>query len=149
MRIALGILLAFLVLGVIGIFVLAKTPQLEVQSPPAAIGDETPVTVRITSPHGFQRITLETEQDGKTASAVVAQHKPHRLGLFKNEAPADFTFNAGRKQDPSLHDGKARLTVTAQANDLVGRSASRTFEVMVTSSPTGSSIKSIMIACNW
>ncbi len=135
MRIALATLVALVVLGVVGIFVLAKSPHVDVQSPPAAIGDETPVTVHVVSPHGVKKVTVTLEQDGKSASSVVAQGKAHRLGLFKSEAARDFTFSVGRKLDPALHDGKAQLTISAQANDLVGHSDTKSFEVMVATEP--------------
>jgi murein DD-endopeptidase MepM/ murein hydrolase activator NlpD len=134
-RIALATLVALVVLGIGGIFVLAKSPHMDVPSPPAAIGDETPVAIRVVSPHGVKKVTVTLDQDGKSASSVVVQRKAHRLGLFKSEAPADFTFSVGRKLDPALHDGKAQLTISAQANDLVGHSDTKSFEVMVATEP--------------
>ena len=120
---------------VASLFLLAKSPHLEVKSPPSAIGEQTPVSVHVVSPHGLRRLTATIEQDGKSTSTVVAQDKPHRLGLFKNEAPRDLTFNVGRKDVPSLHEGKARLTITAKANDLLGHKDSSSFDVMVVTAP--------------
>jgi murein DD-endopeptidase MepM/ murein hydrolase activator NlpD len=130
--IALGALIAALVVGV---FVLAQAPHLEVKSPPSAIGDQTPVTVHIGGKHGFSQITASIEQDGKSTPVVVAQVKRHRLGLFRNEAPRDVTFNIGRKTSPGLHEGKATVTIAAKANDLVGKTDAATFEVTVVTSP--------------
>jgi len=128
-------LAALLVLMVLIVFLLAQAPHMEVKSPPAAIGDATPVTARITGKHGFQNISVTLSQDGKSSSAVVVQEHKHRLGLFRSEPPRDVTFNVGRKLAPSLHDGKAQLTFTAKANDLVGKTESQTFDVTVSTQP--------------
>jgi hypothetical protein len=128
-------LVALCVIGVIGIFVFAKGPHVEVKSPPSAIGGETPIAVHVESPHGVSLLTVSMEQNGKSASTVVAQEKRHRLGLFRNEAPRDFTVNVGKKMLPSLQDGKAKVTVTAKANDRAGFSDSTTFDVLVVTTP--------------
>jgi murein DD-endopeptidase MepM/ murein hydrolase activator NlpD len=128
-------LVALIVLSVAGVFVLAQPPKLEVKSPPTVIGDQTAVTAHIGGKHGFRQITAAVEQDGKSTPVVVAQEKKHRLGLFKNEAPRDIAFNVGRKTSPGLHDGKARLVIVAQANDIVGKTDAVSFEVNVVTAP--------------
>jgi hypothetical protein len=128
-------LAALIVVGIAGVFLLAQPPHLEVKAPPAAIGEITPVSVHIAGTHGFQNISVTLEQDGKSSSAVVVEEHKHRLGLFRRETPRDVTFNVGRKLIPSLHDGKAQLTITAKANDILGKTESKTFDVTVSTAP--------------
>ena len=126
---------ALILVIVIAVFSLARSPQLGVPAAPSVIGDSTPVTVHVVSPHGVRELSAAVEQDGKSVSTVVAQEKAHRLGLFRGEAPRDFTFSLGRKNDPALHEGKARVIVTAKANDLIGKTSSAEFDVNVVTSP--------------
>lgn len=124
-----------IVLSIVGVFVLAQSPHLEVKTSPSVIGDQTSVSVHVTSPHGLRSLTATVEQDGKTGSAVVAQDKKHRLGLFKSEPARDVTFDIGKKELASLHEGKAHVTFTAQANDMVGKTDTASFDVNVVTSP--------------
>ncbi len=130
--IALG---ALIVLCFASLFLLATGPHLQVQAPPAAIGGESPVSVHIDSPHGVRLATATLEQDGKSATKTIAQDKKHRLGYFKHEPPREVTFQIGKQELPALHDGKARITVTVKANDLIGETDTASFDVNVVTTP--------------
>ena len=52
-----------------------------------------------------------------------------------SQAPAEVTFPVGRKVTPALKDGKAKLLIEAQANDLRAATASREIEFEVISAP--------------
>ncbi len=123
------------VLFVASLFLLARSPHLELKATPAVIGDQTPVSVHLVSPHGLRSLTVAVEQDGKSGAIVVAQDKKHRLGLFKNEPARDFTFDVGKKELPSMHEGNAHVTITAKANDLIGRTDNSSFDVRVVTAP--------------
>jgi murein DD-endopeptidase MepM/ murein hydrolase activator NlpD len=93
--------------------VLAFTP------PPKVIGVATPITVRISNPHGARRITAILEQDGAQTTLQVASNVSTRLSFWRAQKPdQNFQFTAGKKPAPNLKEGKARLIVEVQSNDL-------------------------------
>ena len=87
--------------------------------PPKLIGIATPVTVRISNPHGARRITAILEQDGAQTTLKVASNVSTRLSFWRAQKPdQNFQFTAGKKPAPNLKEGKARLIVEVQSNDL-------------------------------
>ncbi len=136
MRYILIALVAVILFCVAGVFILASSPHIQVHAPPGVIGNETPVALHLASPHGVRRIVVTVEQDGKSGSQSVAQDKKHRLGFFKHEPDRDITFNVGRNDLASLHEGKAHVAISAVANDIVGHADSTGFDVnVVTAAP--------------
>jgi murein DD-endopeptidase MepM/ murein hydrolase activator NlpD len=90
-------------------------------SPPQAIGAATPVTVHIANPHGLRRFTARIEQNGASKTLLDANHPANRLTFWRmHRPPEDLHFNAGAKQYSELKEGKARLIVEAESNDLRG-----------------------------
>jgi murein DD-endopeptidase MepM/ murein hydrolase activator NlpD len=86
---------------------------------PKVIGVATPVTVRISNPHGARRITAILEQDGARTTLQAAGNVATRLSFWRAQKPdLNFQFTAGQKPAPSLKEGKARLIVEVQSNDL-------------------------------
>jgi len=118
------------------LFFLSSRPTLEIESPPKVVGVETPIKVRIDSPHGVRRITGVIEQN-ETRYPVFERTKPaSRIAFWRHrQAPAEVTFPVGRKITAALKDGKAKLLVETQANDLRGLEASRQIEFEVISAP--------------
>ena len=116
-------LLVVLVVVVIAIpaflFVLSARPALVVESPPKVIGVETPIRLRIESRHGVRHILAVIEQNGARYT-VFERTQPASRFLFwrRRQAPAEAVFPVGRKVAPALKDGKAKLLIEAQANDL-------------------------------
>jgi len=88
---------------------------------PASIALATPVSVRIANPHGIRTITARLEQDGTSAVLAHDARPATRLGFWRTHAaPERFSFFAGKDRAPQLKEGKARLVVEAQSNDLRG-----------------------------
>jgi murein DD-endopeptidase MepM/ murein hydrolase activator NlpD len=118
------------------LLVASSTPIVTFPSAPSAIGAETAIRVRIESPHGVRRITAAIEQNG-ARYPVFERSEPASRWLFwrRRQAASDVTFPAGRKVAPALKDGKAKLIVEAQANDLRASEASREIEIEVISVP--------------
>jgi len=107
-------------------------------SVPKAIGMATPVMVRVTNPHGARRITAAIEQNGVKTTVQESNQPAHRLMFWRSHAPPqDFLFSAGKKQAANLQEGKARLIVEAQSNDLGGATDTISTEVDVILRPPG------------
>ena len=100
------------------------------------IGVLTPILVEITNPHGIRRITGVIEQDG-TRHPVFDFGEPAQRFMFWKERrrPRRMTFEVGQKVAPGLHDGKARLIIEAQSNDLRGSTDDLDTDVQIILAP--------------
>ena len=86
---------------------------------PKAVGAATPVTVRVSNPHGARRMAASIEQDGVRTTLKESSNPPSRFGFWRAQEPdQDFQFVAGKNQAPGIKEGKARLIVEVQSNDL-------------------------------
>ncbi len=109
---------------------------LQLENPPKVIAFQTPVTVRAENSHGLRWITLGVTQDGKTTETRIAQAKEQSIFPKRNVPPEIIRTNLGKQSTPSLHDGKAKITITAVSNDFRGKSTSVSFDVdVMTESP--------------
>src|SRR5882724_4644195 len=110
---------------------MSSAPVLTVESPPV-VGLETPVKLHIASPHGVRRVTVTIEQNGSRYPVLEHSEAPSRMMFWRRrQNPAEVTTSVGRKITPALKDGKAKLLVTAQSNDLRALSTSREIDVEV------------------
>lgn len=89
------------------------------------IGFQTPVHIHLDNPHGVRSAGVAVEQDGKSYPASVTVMPEQR----------DLTVNVGKQSAAALHDGKARLIVTAVSNDLRRKKDSKTVDVDVMTVP--------------
>ncbi len=118
------------------LLLLSTGPAVTVESPVRVIGVETPVAVRVTSPHGVRAFTADLEQDGKRYRVFASSRPARRFGFLRHhEAPAEFRFPVGSKNAPGLHEGKARLLVEAQANDFRAATDTVALDVEVKTKP--------------
>ncbi|MBK9171311.1 MAG: peptidoglycan DD-metalloendopeptidase family protein [Bryobacterales bacterium] len=109
---------------------LAVEPELRV------VGIETPVTIRVNSPYGIRRMTVIAEQDGKRHVMQEERREASRLLFWRQDRKRDeFTVIAGQSRAPELHNGKARLIVEAESNDLRARITAAAFEIEVNTAP--------------
>lgn len=113
----------------------SNVPVVTVPGAPKVIGFQTPVKIHVENSHGTRWIVLGITQDGKTTESRVMQTKEQTIFPNRNVPPVDVTVNVGKQTTPSLHDGKAKITVTATANDFRGKSASVTLDVDVMTEP--------------
>jgi murein DD-endopeptidase MepM/ murein hydrolase activator NlpD len=124
--------LALIVIAVPGYFFFSSTSTaIDINPKVKVVGVDTPLHVQLINKHGTRSINVDVEQDGKSYSAIPAK------GLLpaRNGATESFTVNIGKQAVPALHDGKARLTVTAVSNDLRRKSDSQTLDVDVMTAP--------------
>ena len=108
---------------------------LKLDNPPKVIAFQTPVTVRAENSHGIRWITLGVTQDDKTTETRIAQAKEQAIFPKRNVPPVIVRTNLGKQSTPSLHDGKAKITITAVSNDFRGKSTSVSFDVDVMTEP--------------
>ncbi len=135
MRLILAAVVLLLLAVPVTLFTLSSATQIQVNPQIKAIGDSTPVHVQLTNPHGIRNVTAIVEQDGKSYSIPGPQEPSHRLRFFKNAPVRNVTLNVGRAGAPGLHDGKAKLTIEAQANDMRGETNSVSSDVDVITKP--------------
>jgi len=135
-RLLIVVLIVLVIAIPLSLLLLSGGTVLKLDPPVAAIGNQTPVQVRIENPHGVRRITGVIEQGGSRYTVFDVQEVPHRALFWRrHEAPQRKTFQVGKQQAPALHDGKARLIVEAQSNDFWGRTDTIESQVEVVTQP--------------
>jgi murein DD-endopeptidase MepM/ murein hydrolase activator NlpD len=131
------IIIVVLILAVpLSLVLLSNGTTLRIDPPVTAIGGMTLVQVRIENPHGIRRLTGIIEQDGTRHTVADVHEVPNRLTFWRSHVgPQIRHFLAGKQQSPSLHDGKARLIVEVQSNDLRGSTDSVEADVQIVTQP--------------
>jgi murein DD-endopeptidase MepM/ murein hydrolase activator NlpD len=127
-------LVVLLAMFPVGLMLFSNETVLKLDAP-KTIGVQTPLKIRAENSHGVRWITVAVEQDGKSHETRVAQAKEQHMFPERHVAPKELTVNIGRQSTPELHDGKAKVTVTAVSNDFRGKSNSMTFPVDVMTAP--------------
>jgi murein DD-endopeptidase MepM/ murein hydrolase activator NlpD len=101
------------------LFAISSHSSLSFDPPPASIGAATPVTVRIVNPHGVRAITARIEMGGNSSAVEQVTRPATRFAFWRSHAaPETFRFTAGKDRAPQLTEGRARLIVEVQSNDL-------------------------------
>lgn len=129
--ILLGALALFIVIVPLSLFVLSSGTVLKVDPAPKAIGIVTPLHIHVENPHGIRTLNVAVEQDGKSYESRAAQAASQHMFPERNVAPRDVVASVGKQTAPALHDGKARIVVTAVSNDFRGKSDSVAYDVDV------------------
>jgi hypothetical protein len=115
---------------------ISNAPEVRLDPALKAIGNTTPVKVQVVAPHGVRHMTAAVEQGGAKYTVFDKQYPTHRMVVSgAGKAVVDVIFTAGKDKAKALKDGKARLTVTAQSNDFLGRSASASADIEVITTP--------------
>jgi hypothetical protein len=118
------------------LFALSTHSALTFDPQPKVIGISTPVTVRISNTHGVRRITATLEQDRTSTPLSETSEGATRIMFWRAHRPAhEFRFVAGSSKAPALKEGRARVTVEAQSNDLRGSHDTISAEVQVVLRP--------------
>jgi hypothetical protein len=117
--IAFIMLLALIATPISTLFFLSSHTKLAFAPQPTAIGASTPVTVHVANPHGLRRFTAVLEQDGARTTLSETSSPADRLKFWLAQVPDhNIHLNVGSKESPNLKEGKARIIVQAQSNDL-------------------------------
>jgi murein DD-endopeptidase MepM/ murein hydrolase activator NlpD len=120
-------LLVILILAAIGaLFGLSAHSTLAFDPQPKAIGAATPITVRVTNPHGVRHVKVTLEQNG-TSTPQGEQASPPSRWMFwrRHEQPQSLSFTVR-----GVKEGKARILIEAESNDF--RALADTAEAEVT-----------------
>jgi murein DD-endopeptidase MepM/ murein hydrolase activator NlpD len=118
------------------LLLISNGTALKLDPPVTAIGTSTPIQISVDNPHGIRRITGFIEQNGSRYSLFDVQEPAHRLLFWRrHQAPQVRKFQVGKQQAPALRDGKARLIVEAQSNDLRGSTDVLEADVQVITAP--------------
>jgi hypothetical protein len=102
------------------IFVSGASTVIAVDPPVKAIGFATPLRLHLTNKHGVKSVAVNVEQDGKSYAEPVP-----------NAATGALTVKVGKESVPALHDGKARVVISAVSNDLRRKTTTDAFDVDV------------------
>ena len=99
------ILLAAIVVIVLGVplalVLLSSDAAVAVDQQIRVLGQDTPVVVRVTSPHGVRKVSAAIEQNGNVYPVFETTRPARRLFFFRSsETSPVFRFGAGRKQAP-------------------------------------------------
>ena len=130
------ILLILAVLSPVVLLFLSNRTHISFDPPLRFVGADTPVHLRIENPHGVRRVTAWFETGGARQQVYETTSGPTRFTfLRKHEAPQQIAFNVGKKNVPNLKDGKGRLIVEAQSNDLRGSVDSISTDVDIITRP--------------
>jgi murein DD-endopeptidase MepM/ murein hydrolase activator NlpD len=124
-RTAMGKIIAFIMLLVLigtplaTLYFLSSHTALAFHPRPEDIGVSTWVAVRVSNPHGERELTAWIEQNGMKTVLMQMKSPADRFKFWRAQVPdQDLHFMAGSKEAAKLQEGKARLVVEAQSNDL-------------------------------
>jgi murein DD-endopeptidase MepM/ murein hydrolase activator NlpD len=129
-----ALLVTLLAAGVL-LVVMSGHTAIQVSPPVTSIGVSTPVTARLSNPHGVRDVRGFVVQAGARYPLFESKNAATRLFWHTHEAPLMVTFNAGKSQAANLKDGPAQLVVEAVSNDFAGHTDSATFDVTVVLEP--------------
>ncbi|MBC7927834.1 MAG: M23 family metallopeptidase [Bryobacteraceae bacterium] len=130
-----GVAVVLLVLVAAG-YLTSVAPAVQFQPAITAIGDATPVNLRVTSPHGVREVNIAVEQSGKRYNLFQKSNPSRRWSFFRaSDEPVVISAQIGKKQAPELKEGTARLIATAVGNDFAGKTASTSTDVQIILQP--------------
>ena len=120
----------------IALLVMSVSPSVQVEPAVKSIGVSTPVKVQASGAHGIRRLTAKVEQNGQEYTVFEQRWPAHRVFFWtRKEEAIHALFDAGKNRAPNLKEGPARLVVEAVSNDLLGRTATSTYDVQVVLAP--------------
>jgi hypothetical protein len=135
------ILFLLIVVLIMALVFVSSTPVVTLP-PVTALGQSTPITIKISDPHGIRNAVATVEQNGSNYKVWDMEQPAHRLRWKGGVADATYTFNAGAKITPQLKDGKAHLIVEATSNDFRAKTVSAERDVTVVTRPPSVSVDS-------
>jgi hypothetical protein len=137
LKLTIGVVIVLLLAASVPItlVVLSNETVLQVDPQVKVIGVKTPVHIHAVNSHGVRTLTVSVEHDGKSWDKRAAQAKSQQFFPQRNVPPQNVTVDIGQQSAPSLHDGKARVVVSAVSNDFRGKTNTLAFDVDVMTAP--------------
>jgi murein DD-endopeptidase MepM/ murein hydrolase activator NlpD len=105
-------------------------PQVKIDPAPKAVGASSPLSLSINNPHGYRAVRVWLDQNGSREKVFEAKKPARRWSWSAHEGPQVVPFTVAGKKD-----GKAKLVVEADSNDLRGATGSAEYEVDVITRP--------------
>ncbi len=130
------------IVALVALLVFSATPVVTLSPSVTAIGQATPINVRVSGPHGIRRIAAYIEQNGARYAVWEQKQPSRRLRWQRHVSDAAWDFTAGAKSTPQLKDGKAQLIVEATSNDFRGSTSRVARDVEVVTQPPMLSVDS-------
>jgi murein DD-endopeptidase MepM/ murein hydrolase activator NlpD len=127
-KVLLALLALVVLLPIVFVIARSSTPVLTMTSPVAAIGQATPVGIRVHDPRGVRKASASIEQNG-------IRYPVWETTRASRTADNTWSFTAGVKTTPQLKDGSAKLIIDATSNDLLRKSAHIEREVTIVTQP--------------
>ncbi len=133
MKLVIAVVIVLLIVAAVPLTMLVMSTETVLTVDPAVktIGVKTPLHIHAVNPHGVRVLTVSVEQDGKSYDTRAAQAASQHIFPQRNVPPSDVTVSVGKQSTPQLHDGKARLLVSAVSNDFRGKTSTQAFDVDV------------------
>ncbi len=135
------LVLAIIVVPV-AMLVMSAAPQINLTPVVTAVGQATPLNIRISAPHGVRHAAAYVEQNGVRYTVWEKQEPARRLRWQRHVPDAAWDITVGTKTVPQLKDGDATLMVEATSNDLRASTARVVHRVMVITRPPMVSVDS-------
>jgi len=129
------IILLVILVPVVFVVVRSATPVIDLNAHITNLGQTTNVSVHVSDPRGVREVTASVEQNG-------ARYPVWEMAQPSKAQDNTWSFTAGAKTTPQLHDGKAKLIVEATSNDLLHRRARVERDVTVATQPPSVSVNS-------
>ena len=96
--IAILMLVALIATPITTLFFLSSHAKLAFDPQPKNIGVSTPVSVRVSDPHGLRRFSAAIEQNGASTTLFETNQPADRMKFWLAQVPAqEIRFNAGSK----------------------------------------------------
>ena len=135
MRTLLILLILLCVIAGIVLFAFSATPVVTLQDPVNALGKSTPVSIRITAPHGVRSARAWVGQNGNRYSVWQIEAEARRIFWHRGVGEAGLTFRAGTEAAPQLKDGKANLVIEVTSIDFRAKTTTVEREVIIVTQP--------------
>ncbi len=142
MRLTAFVLLSLIVLSLLLLAVFSTTPVVTLAQSSIAVGQETPIAVRVSGSHGIRRAAAVIEQNGSRYEVWQTSQPARRWRWVRHVPDASWNFAVGTKTTPQLKDGPARLIIEATSNDFRGTTARTERDLTVVTRPPTLSVDS-------
>ena len=133
--VAVALLLFLVIGGASALFMLSTVTTVEMTPAVKTIGVSTPVSVKLSNPHGARSIAAWLEQGGARYPLLEQTVPSRRFFWNRHVAPKAVAFEAGKTKVPNLKEGPARIVVEAVSNDFRAAATTAAYDVNVFLAP--------------